>query len=72
MWNDEKNAAEHHADLVRVRGRVANEKLQGDSPGQITSAKDARDYRLRVIDTMISHAETEMSVTPAKQGEVYQ
>lgn len=72
MWNDEKNAADHHADMIKVRARIANEKLQGNSAGQIASAKEARDYRLRVIDTMISQAETEMSVVPAKQGEVYQ
>jgi hypothetical protein len=72
MWNDGQNAADHHADLIRVRARIVNENLQGNTPGQITSSKEAREYRLKVIDTMISQSSTEMSVNPiAKQGEVY-
>lgn len=72
MWNDEKLAADHHADLLKVRARVASEKLQSGLPGQIGTTEQMKEYRLKVIDNMIEQAESEMTQKPAKQGEVYQ
>jgi hypothetical protein len=72
MWNDEKLAADHHADLLKVRARVASEKLQSGLPGQIGTTEQMKEYRLKVIDNMIEQAESEMAQKPAKQGEVYQ
>lgn len=70
MWNDEKLAADHHADLLKVRARVASEKLGG---GDTTDGytESMKEYRLKIIDSLIEQAESEMAQTPAKQGEVY-
>ena len=66
MWNDEKLAADHHADLLKVRARVASEKLGGGD-----TTESMKEYRLKIIDSLIEQAESEMAQTPAKQGEVY-
>lgn len=71
MWNDEKLAADHHADLLKVRARVSSEKLQSGLPGQIGTTEEMKDYRLKVLDSLIAQAESEMAHKPAKQGEVY-
>lgn len=71
MWNDEKLAADHHADLLKVRARVSSEKLQSGLPGQIGTTEEMKQYRLKVLDSLIEQAESEMAHKPAKQGEVY-
>jgi hypothetical protein len=72
MWNDEQNAADHHADLLRVRARVASEKLQDTAPGQIGTTQQMKEYRLKTLDAMISQAETEMSAkSVASKAEFY-
>jgi hypothetical protein len=72
MWNDEKNAAEHYEDLKKVKARIESEPLQIELPGQISTSKDMRDYRLKTIDALIKASESEMAMAvPAKQGEVY-
>jgi|TARA_R110000824_G_scaffold197463_2_gene381003 hypothetical protein len=72
MWNDEQNAADHHADLLRVRARVASEKLQEGAPGQIGTTQQMKEYRLKTLDAMISQAETEMSAkSVASKAEFY-
>ena len=71
MWTDEANAAAHHADLLKVRARVASEKIQDGTPGQIGTSQQMHEYRLKTIDEMIKQAESEMVQKPARQGEVY-
>ena len=71
MWNDKQNAEDHHADLLKVRARVASEKLQDQAPGQIGSAQDMKDYRLKTIDTLIEISSKEMRQVGPKTGEFY-
>lgn len=71
MWNDKQNAEDHHADLLKVRARVASEKLQHQAPGQIGSAQDMKDYRLKTIDTLIETSSKEMRQVGPKTGEFY-
>ena len=71
MWNDKQNAEDHHADLLKVRARVASEKLQDQAPGQIGSAQDMQDYRLKTIDTLIEISSKEMRQVGPKTGEFY-
>ena len=71
MWNDKQNAEDHHADLLKVRARVASEKLQDQAPGQIGSAQDMKDYRLKTIDTLIETSSKEMRQVGPKTGEFY-
>jgi hypothetical protein len=71
MWTDKHTAAAHHEDLLKVRTRVASEKFQDETPGQIGTSKQMHEYRLKVLDDMIKQAESEMAHIPAKQGDVY-
>lgn len=71
MWTDKKNAADHLADLRKVRETVEAERLQYNTPGQISSAQEAKKYRLGVIDKLIQASEAEASPIPQKQGELY-